>query len=517
MTSESGGTTIWPDEMGDVVIPVRRVPGLTILSHPDPTRVGDRARFANIEDGVRVEVCRTTPEFARPGCNLRRPLDSRRVSRKPLRFTQTSDDRIETGFGPKSFPVLVDGHPLDGTRSFSTEELDHGVILVTGEVALLLHRMAPTRETAADELGLVGHSDTIEDFRDQIRTLAQCDDPVILLGESGTGKEIAARAIHDRSSRRGGPFVAVNMGAIPQTLAADQLFGHQKGAFSSAHEATPGFFGSANHGTLFLDEVGDAPWDVQLSLLRVLETGEIQRVGSSTARPVDVRVITATDVDLAAAAVARRFKSALIERFGLQLRTPPLRERRDDIPRLLFHFLRGELALRGKAALLDPEDGTLAPWLPADVIARFTAHDWPLNVRELLQVSKELATHCAQRPFVARPGSRIADILDKPTRPATPRAQERRRRPSHKPTADELWALLEKHGYSPLGVRRELGTTQRGIYELMDEYGIPKAADLSIDQIRRALEASGNDVGAASLMLRVGERGLKLRMKALGL
>jgi two-component system nitrogen regulation response regulator GlnG len=153
--------------------------------------------------------------------------------------------------------------------------------------------------------------------------------PVLLQGETGTGKELAARSIHDQSTRAQGPFLAVNLGALPAPLAAAELFGARKGAYTGAVQDLPGWFGRADGGTLFLDEVGEAPLEVQVMLLRALETGEIVPVGSQTPRRVDVRVVSATDADLEAAVGRGAFRAPLLHRLaGYSIRLPPLRHRR---------------------------------------------------------------------------------------------------------------------------------------------------------------------------------------------
>ena len=192
-------------------------------------------------------------------------------------------------------------------------------------------------------------------------------------------------------NRRERPFVAVNMGAIPPSLAAAELFGAEKGAFTGANRARRGFFRSADGGTLFLDEIGETPSEVQGMLLRVLETGEIQPVGSENPRKVNVRVLAATDARLEMEIAEGRFRAPLLHRLnGFEIRLPPLRERLDDLGRLLLHFLRQEMENLGENFSLVASGNPRGPWLPAPLVAQLAMGHWPGNVRQLLNITRQL-------------------------------------------------------------------------------------------------------------------------------
>lgn len=208
-----------------------------------------------------------------------------------------------------------------------------------------------------------------------VRQVAHLDSPALLLGETGTGKELIAGAIHDLSSRRDGPFVKVNCGAIPDTLIDSELFGHEKGAFTGASSRKLGRFERADGGTIFLDEVGELPWEAQVRLLRVLQEKEFERVGGTEPVKVDIRIIAATNRDLRSMLDAGLFRPDLYFRLSVfPIRMPPLRERGEDIPALVQHFLRK------KARDIKLPD---VPTLAAGAIDRLMAYDWPGNVREL--------------------------------------------------------------------------------------------------------------------------------------
>src|SRR6185369_2634420 len=185
---------------------------------------------------------------------------------------------------------------------------------------------------------------------------------------------------------------AVNMGAIPPALAAAELFGAARGAFTGADQRRTGYFSQAHGGTLFLDEIGETPPEVQVLLLRALETGEIQPVGAEAPRRVDVRVLAATDADLEEAIAAGRFRFSLFKRqTAYEIRLPALRERREDFGQLFFSFLRQELEALGEAGRLDDPGPRGDPWLPAPLVARLAAADWPGNVRQLRNAARQIA------------------------------------------------------------------------------------------------------------------------------
>jgi DNA-binding NtrC family response regulator len=224
---------------------------------------------------------------------------------------------------------------------------------------------------------LLGGSAAMREVQRRVRAAAPARSSVLILGESGAGTELVARSIHELSLRRQRPFLAVNCSALAESLLESELFGHVKGAFSGAETARPGLFEAADGGTVLLDEIGDAPASVQVKLLRVLQEGEVKRVGALSTAKVDVRVLAATRVDLGRAVERGRFREDLFHRLHVvSIQVPPLRDRREDIRALALHFVarhRRELAR---------EVQEIAP----DALAALEAWSWPGNVRELENV-----------------------------------------------------------------------------------------------------------------------------------
>jgi transcriptional regulator with GAF, ATPase, and Fis domain len=222
--------------------------------------------------------------------------------------------------------------------------------------------------------GIVGSSPALKFVLAEVERVAPTDSTVLVLGETGTGKELIARAIHDLSARRGSPFVKVNCAAIPFDLLESELFGHEKGAFTGAIAQKIGRFEMADTGTLFLDEIGDLPLILQPKLLRVLQEQEFERLGSGRTHRINVRLVTATHQDLTDMVARKGFRSDLYYRLNVfPIELPPLRERPNDIPQLISHFVNGFSRRMGKPIRL----------IPPDMIDAFTSYSWPGNIREL--------------------------------------------------------------------------------------------------------------------------------------
>jgi two-component system nitrogen regulation response regulator GlnG len=242
-----------------------------------------------------------------------------------------------------------------------------------------------------EKLPLIGRSPAMQDIYRAIARLTTADLTVMIAGESGTGKELVARALHDYGKRRSGPFVAINMAAIPRELIESELFGHERGAFTGATNRNPGRFEQANGGTLFLDEIGDMPHEAQTRLLRVLQEGEFTSVGGRQPIRTNVRIIAATHRDLRDAIRHGRFREDLFYRLNVvPIRLPPLRERSDDIPLLARHFLD-----QAHAAGLPPKT------LDQGATAALVAYRWPGNVRELENLMRRLAALSPQESITA--------------------------------------------------------------------------------------------------------------------
>jgi transcriptional regulator with PAS, ATPase and Fis domain len=292
------------------------------------------------------------------------------------------------------------------------------------------------------------------------RVLPHGDVTVLIHGETGTGKELLARALHDGGPRRDGPFVAVNCAAIPAALLESELFGHERGAFTDAHQAKAGLFEEADRGTLFLDEVGHLPLGLQGKLLRALEDKRIRRVGATESRTVDVRIIAATHVDLAEAVRQGQFREDLFYRLNVvSLDLPPLRERGGDIELLAEAFVAG-LAARYRLP---------APPLTQEVRAALRAHRWPGNVREL--------RHAIERALLLSEPGRLDPGELIPQNVPSGRAAG----PAGGPAtlaqiiAAAVEAALARHGGNKSAAARELGISRQRLQRILDHGDVGEA------------------------------------------
>jgi two-component system nitrogen regulation response regulator NtrX len=295
----------------------------------------------------------------------------------------------------------------------------------------------------------------------QVERVAASETRVCILGETGTGKELVARTLHERSPRAGAPFVTLNCAAVPAELIESELFGHEKGSFTGAAGRHLGKFEQAQHGTIFLDEIGDMPLTMQAKLLRVLEEGEVERIGGERAITVDVRVVVATHRDLEAQVRDGKFRQDLFHRvFVFPLRLPPLRERREDIPTLIEHFALQVSTVNG--------------WKPmpftADAMAVLQEHPWPGNVRELRNAVERLmllATSdevTAETVALALPSSLAAPDSVSSTGPLADRV-----RAFEKQT---ILSELKRNHHQISNTARALGLERSHLYKKAEQVGI---------------------------------------------
>jgi len=305
---------------------------------------------------------------------------------------------------------------------------------------------------------VIGSSPALESVLEQVERVAPTDSTVLLQGETGTGKELVARAIHNISSRCGRPYIKLNCAAIPFDLLESELFGHEKGAFTGAIAQKIGRFEMADKGTLFLDEVGDIPLALQSKLLRVLQEQEFERLGSTRTHQVDVRLVAATNRDLADMVKQSKFRSDLYYRLNVfPILLPPLRARREDIPALVTHFVE----LYGRRMRKQIEH------IPPETMTAFSSYEWPGNIRELqnfVERSVILSDGTVLRPP-------LAELMHSPETesPAAITLEEAER--------DHIRKTLETTGWvvaGPTGAAARLGIPRSTLYFRMQKLGISR-------------------------------------------
>ena len=309
----------------------------------------------------------------------------------------------------------------------------------------------------------VGVSDAVRDLKAQVRRFALRDGAALILGETGTGKELLAHAIHQQSDRAEGPFVAVNMAAVPEALLESEFFGVAPGAFTGAdRKARKGKFELAHGGTLFLDEIGDMPLGIQAKFLRVLQEGEIEALGSNTVKKIDVRIIAATSQDLEARIADKSFRPDLYYRVAvLTVQIPPLRERRDDIPILCETLL--EQTMRAS----DQPGWVILP----EAIALLQRYDWPGNVRELRNVLERAAAMASTEVLDAGAIRRALPLEAARRRPAEPHGSDLAATLAEA-ERDAIVAALEQSDGQKSAAAQRLGVSRSQLYEKLRRHNI---------------------------------------------
>ncbi|MFH1061175.1 MAG: sigma 54-interacting transcriptional regulator [Pseudomonadota bacterium] len=462
MAMKRATLTLLDEETG--VLGIRASHGLS----PEERRRG----VYRTNEGVTGRIFQTAEPFYVPD-----------ISKEPLFLNKTqARPRDKSGIAFVGVPILVQGLTvgvLTVDRLFGEEisfEEDIRFLTIVAQLVsqfINLHRQVLAREDALkrrarllelemkeryNNFFIVGQSDAMCELQRLISRVAPSRASVLLLGESGTGKTLVARVLHNVSERANAPFVKINCAALPENLLESELFGHERGAFTGAAATKRGRVEEAHGGTIFLDEIGELPLTLQAKLLRFLQDREFERLGSTVTRQVDVRIIAATNADLARAVEEGRFREDLYYRLNVfPIKIPPLRERRQDIPLLIEHFMGKFSREYARRLAMDAE---AMDWLQN--------YEWPGNVREMENLVERLAIMsdggaigldslphrlCPDRPATARPSAAAGVSLDEMVR-------------------RELLAALERSGWVQSRAARELGITLRQLNYRLEKFGL---------------------------------------------
>lgn len=484
---------------------------VTIVFHPDASRIGERWLVPE-SSSRRLVLGRQQPLFRPAAAGDARPLDLPHVSRQALSLSFSSAGVILEPL-PAACRCRVDGSWVSAAQSLDRAALRRGIVLQLAHSVVLLLREQPVPPEPpanaleqADASALCGSSFYMQSLRQQIARVADSGLDVLIRGETGSGKELVARALHAHSERRSGPLVAVNMAAIPAGVAPAALFGSVRGAFTGADRNNRGYFQQAEGGSLFLDEVGDTPDDIQPQLLRVLQEREVQPVGGKLEK-VDVRVISATDVALDGP--ASNFRSALRHRLGsAEVQLAPLRAHPEDIGELFCHFILQACIEIGRSPLL-PEPGSdelqVAQW--AELFHLCLRHDWPGNVRELANCARQVVLDSdigIQPPalLLQQSAAAVAEEYAHDSEQAPVRLGD-----------NALRALLQQEGYEVAAAARRAGMSRQALYRRLPDMGLRLAAQVPEAELQQALADSDGDVTAAAMLLRVSTVALRGRLR----
>lgn len=366
-----------------------------------------------------------------------------------------------TGHGdiPMAVKAIHDGVYDFMTKPFATDRLVQSVGRAAEKRGLVLENRAlrDAASRAADDMPLIGQTPVMERLRDTLRQIADTDVDVLMTGETGSGKEVVASLLHRWSRRSRGNFVALNCGALPEQVVESELFGHEPGAFTGAQKKRVGRIEHSSGGTLFLDEIESMAPAIQVQMLRVLEMREVAPLGTNQIRPVDLRVVAASKVDLGDPAQRGGFREDLYYRLNvISVSIPPLRERRDDVPLLFGHFLEKAAARFGRQA----------PPVPAGVHRHLREHDWPGNVRELSHFAERFVLGLdVVQPNSHPAGSRAGGTVPK----SLPERLEQYE-------AEVLRETLERHDGEVKATLEELGIPRKTFYDKLQRHGIVRSA-----------------------------------------
>jgi DNA-binding NtrC family response regulator len=376
-------------------------------------------------------------------------------------------------------------------KPFEQEQIRQVVAKALSTFALSRRDARPDEPAGRGRFRLIGESAAIKQIYGVVEKVANTPSTVLITGESGTGKELIARALHENSSRHGGPFIKINCAAIPKTLMESELFGYDKGAFTGAVGAKPGRFELAHGGTLFLDEIGEIPVEMQVKLLRVLQESEFERVGGIKTIKVDVRLVTATNRDLLQEIGAGTFREDPFYRLNVvPIHIPPLRERREDIPLLVDHFIaKFNERLRKQIEGIDLE-----------AIEHLTAHPWPGNIRELENLMERTVLFCEG------PQIHVSDLppeISHLVPVSLPQAQL-----AQAPGAAS--APGEDSGRSAAMTPDLVGSSLKEAVRAQTER-------VERELIQRALDETGGNVTQAARKLKISRKSLQTKMKEFGL
>jgi len=483
---------------------------VTVIYHPDPDRIGDYYELAANQS--KLAIGRSSPAFVSiSGDHADRPLNDAHISRSPVQF-QLGNSTLTADRQPGGSRVQI------GTREVKTEPLQlevgqlvEGVsVMLAHRVVLLLRYSAPRSQlTRSASPFLLGSSQQMCELLEQSARAAAAGLDVLLTGETGTGKELVAREVHRLSARQENPFVAINMSAIAPSLAAAELFGHTRGAYTGADRARAGFFGQAEGGYLFLDEIGDVPAEVQPQLLRALQQREIQVVGGDV-RKVDLVVISATDQELDASDSS--FDRALRYRLAAcEIQLPPLRHHPEDVGELGLHFFSLYRDQLGDAPPLPGEtDDAYLIACYALLFHQFMCCRWPGNIRQLENAVRQVVLASDETRLVVP-----AVVTRSLTDVSATRYSTRPLRDPAQISEGELLAAMEKNRYELANAARQLHISRPGIYRrIKTSPSLRTAAEIPLEELRESLAQHEGALGPAAAALKVSRTALSRRLRA---
>lgn len=496
---------------------------LIIQSHPNLSRIGEIAWLPSSQNHWQIN--RNTPEFSTLDSSVTQPLADPFLSRSPVQLRYIVGKGIEIDTSESAITVAVAEECIESPYIVDENRLLEGVCMtLSSRICVMIKYLSRPQNVSLSCEQMLGISPTLQQVKAQISQLQNINDPVLIRGSTGVGKELVAQALVSQSTRKDKPFISVNLSAIPPELAAAELFGNERGAFTGADKARPGYFKAAEGGTLFLDEIGEASPDIQVMLLRVLETSEIFPVGSQKPQSIDVRIITATDANLEHLAKQKKFRLPLLHRLaGYDINIPDLKHRSEDIG-LLFTFFAQQAAKE-----LGLENPFLAgsiqlPWIPTALMSLLVSYSWPGNIRQLRNVTRQIVINAQDSEQLALTDSQqellrslATEVNLSETRSLVKGQSTVRRRKPNTVTQDELEAALEMHLWQLQAVADHLNISRASVYELLNRYQLRRPTDCNEQQLRQSYNRHQGNIEAMVFDLKMSKHAIRRRLNEYGI
>ncbi|EED33822.1 transcriptional regulator, Fis family [gamma proteobacterium NOR5-3] len=493
---------------------------VVIAFHPDTSRIGELCRIPCTDDSL--VFGRHYPDFTALAGQQGEGIGDSYVSREAFSLLRHGTT-WHLNRKPGRSRLRVNGQELPAQALFSEHQLQQGLVVSLAQRVVLHIRlqdpMSWQQDTDEVLASLRGVSPAMQQLRDNAALAARSPDDVLLVGPTGSGKERIARAIHALSSRSCGPWVAVNMAALPVEIASASLFGARKGAYTGADSNRAGFFQQADGGTLFLDEVGDTPETLQPMLLRALQEREIQVVGGKTER-VDLRVIAAMEHN--PDELRERFRPALRYRLGAQeISLPALAQRSEDVALLAANLFDESAKAHGDVWNVGDSESSVRRW--ARLFEQFLIYHWPGNIRELQHTVAQISS-CSREGLQLPDAIRTRLAITPSPGPMMLEEQESAPQVNESPTPrladvsdEDFIAAWKAARYEVSTIARELGVSRSAIYRRLETLRECRlAADVPLGEMLAALDACRGDLRATADRLAVSQQGLKTRLRASG-
>lgn len=480
-----------------------KILSLGIIWHKDVGRIGGIAPL-KFDHANTMELSRLTPLFQNLEGGANSPLLDQHLSRSPVVIQRLKNREFKFTLPPKQQLVRINGKLVKDSATVSLDDLDGSIVIVIANsvvLALFESSILSRNNMLRENFGLLGVSKEISFIREMTTRVSKLNAPILIRGETGTGKELVAKAIHQQSPRSNKPMTSVNMAAMIPNLAVAELFGTKKGAFTGASEDRPGLFEQANDGILFLDEIGDTPRDVQPMLLRILEDGELRRLGDEKVRKVNVQIIAATDRSLINPGETSAFNQPLLQRLsGIVLEIPPLKNRRIDIGILIKYFLNIE---NNKGNNFDCSN------ISVSTIEALSIYDWPGNIRELRNVLQNIALG---QPFLKCTGKN--ENPKNKSKKETEVLSIHKYRNQNEVSEEEVIAALDEVGWVIKPAAEKLGVSRTALYDLMEKSNkISVAEDIPADIIKDTIKNIPGGIESWAKHLKVGREALNKRIR----